>query len=102
MFRKRKSSRSGRAARRARGVQPTLHSVKFEALEDRKLLSAAQIVAENALPGTDPSIWDIGGAGSANIQGYAANFSVDHGQRVNFKIDTDADDYHIDIYRMGY
>ena len=28
--------------------------------------------------------------------------SVDHGQTVQFKIDTDADDYRIDIYRIGY
>jgi hypothetical protein len=66
------------------------------------MMSAASIIAENALPGTSPDVWDISGSGSANIQGYAAEFSVDHGQRVDFKIDTDADDYQIDIYRMGY
>ena len=68
----------------------------------RTMLSAAAIIAENALTGTSPDIWDISGSGSANIQGYAAQFSVNHGERVDFKIDTDADDYRIDIYRMGY
>ncbi|MGD9723647.1 MAG: DUF4082 domain-containing protein [Pirellulales bacterium] len=73
-----------------------------EALEERKLLTAAAIIAENALPGTSSEVWDIDGAGSANIQGFAAQFSVNHGERVDFKIDTDADDYRIDIYRMGW
>lgn len=66
------------------------------------LLSAAAIIAENALQGTSSDEWDISGSGSANIQGFAAQFSVNVGERVDFKIDTDADDYRIDVYRMGY
>ncbi len=66
------------------------------------MMSAADIIAENALPGTSPDIWDISGSGSANIQGFAAQFSVNHGERVDFKIATDANDYRIDIYRTGY
>jgi hypothetical protein len=66
------------------------------------VLSAAQIIAENALPGTSPDIWDISGSGSDNIQGFAAQISINKGERVDFKIDTDADDYRIDIYRLGY
>ena len=102
MFGKRKSSKAGRPARRPRGPHRVLRSVRLEALETRHLLSAASIIAENALPGTSPDVWDIDGAGSANIQGYAAEISVDHGEQVDFKIDTDADSYKIDIYRLGY
>ncbi len=64
------------------------------------MLSAAQIVAENAITGTGN--WQINGNVSTTIQGYAAQFSVDHGQTVQFKVDTDASDYRIDIYRMGW
>ena len=61
---------------------------------------ANEIVAENCLPGdTD---WDITGAGSPNIQGFATDISVNLGQPVAFKIDTPATDYRLDIYRMGY
>lgn len=77
-------------------------SVDLEPLEDRMLLSAAAIIAENALQGTSSDEWDISGSGSANIQGYAAQFSVNIGERVDFKVDTDASDYRIDVYRMGY
>ncbi len=73
-----------------------------ESLEDRRLLAVLSIAQENQLPGTSPDEWDISGSGTANIQGFAAEFSVDHGERVDFKIDTDATAYHIDIYRMGY
>ena len=66
------------------------------------MLSAAQIIAENALPGTPESEWDIFGTASANIQGYAVQFSVDHGQTVQFKVDTNTAQYRLDIYRMGW
>ena len=36
------------------------------------------------------------------IQGFATDISVDQGETVDFKIDTDATDYRLDIYRMGY
>ena len=36
------------------------------------------------------------------IQGFATEISVNQGETVHFKIDTDADDYRLDIYRMGY
>ncbi len=63
---------------------------------------ANEIVAENCLPGDDPSEWDISGAGDPSIQGFATDLSVDQGQTVDFKIDTTAADYRIDIYRLGY
>ena len=37
-----------------------------------------------------------------SIQGFATDISVDQGQTVDFKIDTDSTDYRIDIYRLGY
>ena len=36
------------------------------------------------------------------IQGFATDISVNRGQTVNFKIDTNATNYRLDIYRMGY
>ena len=63
---------------------------------------ANEIEAENCLPGTSPGIWDIPGAGRLRIQGYATDISVNLGQRVNFKVNTIASDYRLDIYRMGY
>ncbi|WP_454295845.1 DUF4082 domain-containing protein [Salana multivorans] len=60
------------------------------------------VVCENAKPGTDPDEWEIDGAGDPLIQGFATDISVDAGERIDFKIDTDATDYTIDIYRTGY
>ena len=61
-----------------------------------------EIVAENCLPGTPPTIWDVRGGGSSSIQGFATDISVNRSQRVDFKIDTTAPSYRMDIYRMGY
>src|SRR6476646_1562272 len=60
------------------------------------------IVCENSKPGTDPSIWDISGAGDTTIQGFATDISVDHGNRIGFKVDTDASAYTLQIYRLGW
>ena len=60
------------------------------------------IVCENSKPGNPPSEWDISGAGAASIQGFATDISVNQGETVRFKIDTDATAYRIDIYRLGY
>ncbi|WP_425956184.1 N,N-dimethylformamidase beta subunit family domain-containing protein [Xylanimonas sp. McL0601] len=61
------------------------------------------IVCENSKPGADPAEWDLsGGAGDPSIQGFATDISVDAGQRINFKIDTSATSYTIDIYRTGW
>ena len=60
------------------------------------------IVCENSKPGTDPSVWDIAGAGDESIQGFATDISVNLGNRIDFKIDTDASAYTIDIYRTGW
>ncbi len=60
------------------------------------------IACENSKPGTPPSIWDIQGAGSPSIQGFATDISVNAGSPISFKIDTTASTYRIDIYRIGY
>ncbi|WP_109209662.1 MULTISPECIES: DUF4082 domain-containing protein [Microbacterium] len=60
------------------------------------------IVCENQKPGTDPEDWDISGAGDSSIQGFATDISVNAGSRIDFKIDTDARAYDIDIYRTGW
>jgi hypothetical protein len=63
---------------------------------------ANEIVAENCRPGTPASEWDVSGAGDASIQGFTTDISVGRGGPVTFKVDTDAGDYRIDIYRMGW
>ena len=60
------------------------------------------IVTENALTGNPSSEWDIVGAGDFSIQGFATDISVNKGQTVHFKINTNATAYTIDIYRLGY
>ena len=41
-------------------------------------------------------------AASSSIQGFATDISVNRGGTVTFKVDTNAPDYQLDIYRMGY
>ena len=60
------------------------------------------IVLENMKTGNPESEWGVQGSGDANIQGFATDISVNHGQTVNFKIATDSSHYRIDIYRLGY
>jgi hypothetical protein len=60
------------------------------------------ICIENAKTGNPPSEWDISGGGSANIQGYATQMSVNKGETVDFKVITDSPDYRLDVYRTGY
>ncbi|WP_424629793.1 DUF4082 domain-containing protein [Bradyrhizobium sp. SYSU BS000235] len=59
------------------------------------------IVLENMKQGTPESEWLID-KGDPSIEGYAAQFTIDHGQRVDFKINTDSTHYKIEIYRLGY
>ncbi|YBW38620.1 DUF4082 domain-containing protein [Nitrobacter sp. TKz-YC01] len=59
------------------------------------------IVLENMKQGAPESEWLID-QGDRSIEGFAAQFSVIGGERVDFKINTDATDYRIDIYRIGY
>lgn len=75
----------------------------IEPLERRVMLAVNPIVAENQLPGTPPSVWDVP-ANNVNpgIEGFATSISVDQGDRVDFKVNTNATDYRFDIYRIGY
>ena len=61
-----------------------------------------EIVCENQLPGTPQSVWDVDGAGDPSIQGFATQMSVNRGQTIQFKINTVAAAYTIEIYRLGF
>ncbi len=64
--------------------------------------AANAIVLENQKPGNPQSEWDLTNGPSSSIEGYAAQFSVNKGENVQFKVKTAASDYRIDIYRLGY
>ena len=61
-----------------------------------------KVACENTLPGNPESEWDVNGNGDPTIQGFATQISTNVGGTVNFKIDTTAKAYRIDIYRIGY
>ncbi|SDK96853.1 Ig-like domain-containing protein [Nocardioides sp. YR527] len=61
-----------------------------------------KIACENSKPGSPPSEWDIDGAGADSIQGFATDISVNVGNPIDFKVDTDARAYTITIYRTGW
>ncbi|MBX3300743.1 MAG: DUF4082 domain-containing protein [Nitrospira sp.] len=64
---------------------------------------ANPIEAENCLPGTPSSTWDIPSAvGDTTIQGFATDMSVNVGGTVHFKVNSNTSNYKLDIYRMGY
>ncbi|MEV4348600.1 DUF4082 domain-containing protein [Actinoplanes sp. NPDC049596] len=60
------------------------------------------IACENSKPGTPKSTWDISGYGSSALQGFPTQISVNVGETVQFKVDSSAASYRVDIYRMGY
>ncbi len=64
--------------------------------------AANAIACENSKPGNPASEWDITGAGDGNIQGFATDISVNRGETVRFKINTNSNNYRLDIYRLGY
>src|SRR5947209_12840775 len=65
-------------------------------------LAQNAITAENQLPGTPQSQWDLSGPGSTTLQGFATDISVNHGSTVSFKIQSGTSNWKIDIYRLGY
>jgi hypothetical protein len=69
--------------------------------EDRCLTPANEIACENSKPGNPASEWDIARA-DETLVGFATDMSVDQGETVGFKIKTEAADYRIDVYRIGY
>ena len=42
------------------------------------------------------------GAADPTIQGFAHDININRGEANHFKVNTDATDYRIDIYRLGY
>jgi hypothetical protein len=60
------------------------------------------VACENSLTGTPQSVWDVGPGEGSTIQGFADPFSVNLGGTINFKIESPASSYAVDIYRMGY
>src|SRR6476469_6607943 len=74
----------------------------FLLLIETALQAQNAIVSENALPGNPSSEWDINGAGDLSIQGFATDISINKGETVHFKIKTNASNYSINIYRIGY
>ena len=60
------------------------------------------IVCENSKTGTPAGTWDVSGSGSAAIQGFPTDISVNAGDTESFKVKTTATAYRLDIYRMGY
>ena len=67
------------------------------------MASSEAIVLENQKQGNPESDWGLAfGQPVGNIEGYAKEFSVNRGDTVEFKINTDANNYQIQIYRLGY
>src|SRR5271166_5784053 len=102
-----------------RGLKLTGGSVALGAVGTASGATPNSIVTENQLTGTSQSQWDLGsgqnsgegqysgfGLGTTGvtnfIEGFADNISVNHGQTINFKINTNSKNYRIDIYRLGY
>ena len=61
-----------------------------------------EIACENTKTGTPSSEWQISGSGSASIQGFATDISVNRGSTIGFKVKATSTSYRLDIYRMGY
>ena len=67
------------------------------------LSSPNRIVLENQLPGSPSTEWDVNGAGTQDIQGFATRASLQPGQTVSFKVRlAHPEPFRIDIYRLGY
>ncbi|HKU12101.1 MAG TPA: DUF4082 domain-containing protein [Sinomonas sp.] len=60
------------------------------------------VACENTQAGDPQTDWMISGDGDSTIQGYATQMSVNVGQTVTFKINTNAKSYHFDVLRLGY
>lgn len=103
------------------GIKLTGGSVAVGAVGAASAASPNSIVTENNMPGAAQTQWDLSGAGQYSgfglgeafgtgpvsgvthyLEGFADNMSVNHGQTINFKINTDCKNYRLDIYRLGY
>ena len=70
---------------------------------DMVLSSPNRIVLENQLAGSPSTEWDVNGAGTQDIQGFATRASLQPGETVSFKVRlAHPEPFRIDIYRLGY
>jgi hypothetical protein len=101
---------SGRPPSSSLGWSPAFKRIVQIALVHLSLAGSASatcmaprnaIEAENCQPGNPISDWYIY-EGSPNIQGFTTDISVNVGETIFLKIHTNASDYRIDIYRLGY
>jgi len=60
------------------------------------------IIRENCKLGNDSRDWDVNADGDQTIQGFSKPFTVNQGEKIDFKIKTDSQNYRIDIYRVGW
>ena len=60
-----------------------------------------KVACENTLTGTPESQWRVDGS-DPSIVGFTTDISTNVGGRVDFKINTDAASWRIDIYRLGW
>jgi hypothetical protein len=60
------------------------------------------VACENTLPGDPPSDWKLNNSGDSTIQGFATAMSLNAGQTENFKVQTTASAWHMNILRLGY
>jgi len=60
------------------------------------------VACENTQPGDPPSDWKLNSSGDSTIQGFATAMSVNAGQTENFKVQTTASAWHMNILRLGY
>jgi hypothetical protein len=102
-----------------RGLTLTGSGVALSAAGTASAAGTNSIVTENQNQGTSQNTWDLSGEGQYSgfglgngqtplagvtdfIEGFADNMSVNRGQTINFKINTNSTSYRIDIYRLGY
>ncbi|MDQ4490356.1 DUF4082 domain-containing protein [Sinomonas sp. ASV486] len=85
------------------GIEPVVSAPTAQAASNPCAAPVASAVAcENTQGGTPQSDWMISGAGDSTIQGYATQMSVNVGETVQFKVNTNAKAYHFDVLRLGY
>ena len=63
---------------------------------------ANAVVCENAKTGNPAEEWNVGSDGDPSIQGFATDMSVNVGDTVHFKVQTDASVYSVKIFRFGW
>jgi hypothetical protein len=64
--------------------------------------SVNPVPCENAQPGTNPTISEVGGGDDASIVGFATDISVNVGGTITFKVKTTSTNYTVKIFRVGY